>query len=462
MTAAFYALKSGRTPGTGITLLEASSRLGGWVRSLQTPEGIIFEQGPRTIRPVGAQGSNTLRLVEDLGLSEHVIPVNKQHPTAQNRLIYANGQLNRIPTSLWSIFKTIPPFSKPLVYAILQDLRTKSVKKSDETLYDFAARRFGTEVADYLISAMICGICAGDAKKISVNFLMGSLFAAEQKHGGAIIGALKEAKKIEDGYVESDLFRRSRMEKWSVWSLSGGLETLIKTLGEELHKKVNIQTNTPCTRLEFHDSGVKVTSGDGEAIEAKHVISSLPAPKLGALVQHQHPSLSQLLTSIEHVNVAVVNLAYQNAPLKEKAFGFLVPPKENLPILGVIFDSCSFEQEDWTVLTVMMGGAWFEEKLKGKSNQEILEVATQYVTEILHMPPKADVHHVEILKECIPQYTLGHAARVKEIKEYIETHELPLYLAGSSYHGVGINDVILESKKAVDSVKWQHWGPQAA
>lgn len=463
LTAAFYALKSAPKSST-VTLLESSERLGGWVKSIQTSEGLIFEQGPRTIRPGGKQGANTLKLVEDLGLADLVRPLNKTHPSAQNRLIYVNNKLHKLPSSLGGLFKTHSPFTKPLIFSILHDLKAKSISKTDDSLYEFTARRFGKEVADYAISAMICGICAGDAKKISVNFLMSELFKMEQEHGGVIRGAFKQlfGEKIDfSGFAQSELFRRSRIEKWSVWYIQGGLETLAKALAKQFADDVDVKLDTACTKLHFHEKGVKVTLNNDQHIEAHHVISSLPAPKLGALLPDQHATLANLLKSIEHVNVAVVNLAYKNVQFKHNAFGFLVPPNQNLPILGVIFDSCCFQQDDWTVLTVMMGGAWYDKYFKGKSKEDMVGVACKYVHEILDVPLEPHSHHVDILYDCIPQYTLGHTERVQNIQNYIASQNLPLYLTGSSYHGVGINDVILASKQAVDNIKWNHWGSQA-
>lgn len=46
-----------------VILLEGSSRLGGWIHSTRTGDGVVFEHGPRGIRPAGAVGKNTLRLV---------------------------------------------------------------------------------------------------------------------------------------------------------------------------------------------------------------------------------------------------------------------------------------------------------------------------------------------------------------------------------------------------------------
>ena len=46
-----------------VLVLEASSRLGGWVHSVRHEDGTIFELGPRSIRIAGPSGFNTLCLV---------------------------------------------------------------------------------------------------------------------------------------------------------------------------------------------------------------------------------------------------------------------------------------------------------------------------------------------------------------------------------------------------------------
>ena len=50
------------------------SRLGGWVQST-VQDDFIFEHGPRTIRPAGPQGANTLELIEELGLESKLKPI---------------------------------------------------------------------------------------------------------------------------------------------------------------------------------------------------------------------------------------------------------------------------------------------------------------------------------------------------------------------------------------------------
>ena len=110
LSAAFY-LKT-LVPSLHVTVHEASSALGGWIQTTRTDNGLVLEHGPRTIRPAGPKGANTLELVETLGLTSKVKPILYGHPSTLNRMIYVNGGLHRLPTSIKSLFLRQEPFER--------------------------------------------------------------------------------------------------------------------------------------------------------------------------------------------------------------------------------------------------------------------------------------------------------------------------------------------------------------
>lgn len=452
LSAAYYLSKAIKSP---IALFEATGQIGGWIKSSQQ-QGYIFESGPRTIRPAGTKGKNTLKLIESIGLTEKVNPIRASHAAAKNRMIYVNGKLNSLPSAATDIFKTIPPFSKPLVSAVIHDLVTKrnGLQMEDESIYSFTERRFGKEIAEYAISSMICGICAGDAKRISVKFLMEDVFRNEQKYGGVIKGTLLNSlfgKKQKPEPVDSQLVKRSIQEKWRIYSLAGGLQSLPDTLCSHVQRnQTNVHFNAPCTRMNF-DSGRVILTVNGEEHVSNAVISSIPSYQLADLFRDQHPKLSQLLNNVVYVDVATVNIQFDKPNLLENpGFGFLVPPCVNRPILGVIFDSVCFDVKEHTLLTVMMGGHWFHEKFGANpSEQHLLDVALNEVKTILKINEVPNKIKVNILRNCIPQYVVGHRKLINDIRAYIKNHRLPIYLCGAAYDGVGVNDVIYSSKMAV-------------
>ena len=233
-----------------IVLLEASKRFGGWIQTTRNEDGIIYETGPRTIRPVGASGITTLNLVDQLKLNDRVISIPKGHPSAINRLIYMNGRTVRLPTDMSAVFKTHPPFQRPLYKAIMQDVMTRRSKLPDESIHDFFTRRLGRDVAEFAADPLIRGVCAGDCREVSVHFLFKALKEYELQYGGitqGVIAGFFKKKPDKTGPV-SLLAEQAVKECWSVWSLQGGLQTLPEVLAQAAADNgVELLTETPCT-----------------------------------------------------------------------------------------------------------------------------------------------------------------------------------------------------------------------
>ena len=82
---------------------------------------------------------------------------------------------------------------------------------------------------------MVRGVCAGDSKEISVKFLLKAFKEAEQKHGRVFFGLLANAlsKSPPPTYPVSELAKKAQSERWPVWSLQGGLQSLPEALAEK-------------------------------------------------------------------------------------------------------------------------------------------------------------------------------------------------------------------------------------
>jgi protoporphyrinogen/coproporphyrinogen III oxidase len=288
----------------------------------------------------------TLELIESLGISDMVIPVHRSHVAAKNRMVYAKNQLCMLPNGPSGIFKTIPPFSKPLFFAGIKDIFTGKSKTPlrDESLYDFVERRFGREIADFAISPVVCGICAGDAKEISVKFLFKEIFEKEQQFGGVIKGIIKSRRQVNkqehhQPIYQSDFVKRSQAEGWSLYRMQDGIEVIPWTIYNKLkqNKNFELHLDSPCEKISFTNEEV-ICSVNGSLHSSKHLISTLPAFSLAKLLSAEHSKLSEELNKIQYVDVAVINLSYNNEDLlKEKGFGVLIAPSENLPVCVLTF-----------------------------------------------------------------------------------------------------------------------------
>ncbi len=70
-----------------------------------------------------------------------------------------------------------------------------------------------------------------------------------------------------DTFLSHDeLVEKQVREEWSVWSLKGGLQTLIDKLERRLQiDRVDVHTEAPCSHLEFLNEG---DTEDGKKVKA--------------------------------------------------------------------------------------------------------------------------------------------------------------------------------------------------
>ena len=101
-----------------------------------------------------------------------------------------------------------------------------------------------------------------------------------------------------------------------------------------------------------------------------------------------------------------------------------------------------------------MGGRWFEEHCgKHANNSDALaRIAVAHLAQICRISIVPQRIKVSVQKNCIAQYTVGHLSRVENARKAIADEGLPISLVGSSFDGVGINDVIMSAKRQVESV----------
>ena len=85
--------------------------------------------------------------MSDIGLSEEVLPILPSHKGAKRRMIHTSKHgLVDVPSGLSWLFRTKPPFSQPLLWAVLREISQKHSRMEDESVYDFFVRRLNQEV----------------------------------------------------------------------------------------------------------------------------------------------------------------------------------------------------------------------------------------------------------------------------------------------------------------------------
>lgn len=397
-----------------ITVIEQSARLGGWIET-DCREGFLFEFGPRSCRG----GEAVLRLIEELGLKKEIL---FSSPAARLRYIW-RGRLYRVPTGLCSAL--LSPLTLPLIKPLLTEwLRPKS-GKADESIAEFISRRLGHHAAHTLIDPLVAGIYAGDIEKLSIKSCFPSLYQLEANYGS-----------ITRGLMQSTRAKSSRGGN-KIFTLRAGMERLIEALESQL--EVNIIKGCKVRRVV--ENSIHTEQG---VVEADEIISALPSHALFSLFGEP------LLQTIPFISVAVVCFGYRKKVLPLEGFGYLIPSSQKEQLLGVVWDSSVFPEQntqgDETRLTCMIKeGPLFNRY----TAEDFTAIAMEGLQRHLRITARPDVVAVKLAKKSIPQYTVGHQERLAEIKR-----ALPIQIVGSSYGGVSVNDCIAQSVSELTKISF--------
>lgn len=389
LTAAWTLQK--KYPHASITLLEKSDRLGGCIDTLREGSA-VFEKGPRTC--VDTRSPSLLALIQELGMESELIYAS---PDAKKRYLYTDGKL-RTPFSL---------FPKMILPLLREPFRAPSLAE-DESIYDFASRRFNPALANTFFDPMTLGIFAGDIHKLSLRSSFPFLHQWEQTHGSLLRA----------------LWRRPRTPS-RLFTLQRGLSSLITTLAQKI--SADIYLDTPVLAIER--KGVVTPN---RFWEADHIISALPAPIIGRL--------TNLWPNFSTASIWVVNLTFPPNALSHSGFGYLVPTQEKEPLLGAIFDSSLFPQPDRkTRLTAML-------RPQGDASWATAAALSSLRRHLnLSLAPLSVTAH--LAQEAIPQFEVGYAKKLAQFREQIQSDFPHLTLVGNYLEGPSLDNCVKVASK---------------
>lgn len=411
-----------------ITLLDKSHRGGGWIKTTEQ-NGFLFELGPHSCRPKGA-GIETLKLIEELGLQDQVIVGN---PMSSIRYLYQSQALQPLPHSFASFL--LSPLMKGVPAALWHDLTSSRHQVEDETVFDFVSRRLSSEVAERLVDPFVSGIYAGDMHKLSAR----ACFPSLHQRGSFVKGwwfSQNKKQPATSPWIE-------RMQKSPLFSFKNGMETLTRAMFSRLD--VEFRLGCKPTRIAFDQDKVSLEIAGGHVLEADHLISALPAYELAHLISSHDSEAASFMKSIPHATVGVVNLGYRRNLLKNRGFGYLIATREEEKILGCIWDSCVFPEQnrqgEETRLTVMLGGMRHP-MIEVFSENDCLKLALEAVGRQLNIDALPDASHVTIARKAIPQFEVGYVKAKQLVQDRLNAKFPRLTLIGNGFHGVSLNDCI--------------------
>ncbi|KAF8563678.1 hypothetical protein P879_09183 [Paragonimus westermani] len=163
-----YFLSLARPPGSyRLTVLEASPRFGGWIQSIRNPNtGAVYELGPHSARYGGPTSTLLLRLALSLDLQDSLLWM-RSNQEAGKKYIYVDGRL--VSISPLSLIAKKPFTRSPIGLLVRKLFASRPPIKPDLSVDEFLRTRFDDEFADYLGSALMRGVYAGDSRELSAR-----------------------------------------------------------------------------------------------------------------------------------------------------------------------------------------------------------------------------------------------------------------------------------------------------
>lgn len=485
LTAA-YELEEARRNGAPLDwrLYEASDRLGGIVETtrLRTPEGTyILEGGPDgwvTEKPWARE------LAIELGLRDELIFSND---AGRRTYIYLDGQLQAIPEGMrlmvpedLQALRGSSLFSAAAQEAYAGELRRAEELKAesplldpglDESVASFVLRHFGPEVLEKLAAPLLSGVFGGDVHRLSVRAVMPQFVRMEREYGSLVL-ALGRAKAERDGRPMLPIFT----------SLRGGMASLIEALVAKLPSD-RIALGAPVSELTSRPPDRALGGESAEMIagwtflsrhtrsaerpqHADHVLLATSLDTMRALLggadQRAHQRIAQRMLATDASSAVLANLVWPARPGRAfpvpSGFGFLAPQQARAPgsdaakpqLLACTFVNQKFPHRGPAgahILRAFFGSA-AAEHFAGEGNAAVVHEARVQLAQVLGPLPEPEHTEVRHWPRSLPQYEIGHLARMAELEREISARP-GLHLLGNALHGVGVPDLIREARHTV-------------
>ncbi|MEU0025930.1 protoporphyrinogen oxidase [Streptomyces sp. NPDC006335] len=431
--------------GVRVTVVEAADRVGGKL----LPGEIAGARVDLGAESMLARRPEAVALAREVGLGERLQP-----PATATASIWTRGALRPMPKGhVMGVPGTAEALAGVLsdegLARIEQDAELPRTEVGDDVAVgEYVAARLGREVVDRLVEPLLGGVYAGDAYRISMRSAVPQLFQVAKIHASLTEGVREIQAKMAANQQTGPVFM----------GIEGGVGTLPLAVADAVRARGGeIVTGAPVSELRREASGGwKVVTPD-RVLHADAVILAVPAPAAAGLLRAEAPEAATELDTVEYASMALVTLAYRRSDTALPAgSGFLVPPVDGRTIKASTFASQKWgwiadENPDVVVLRTSVG-RYGETQILERDDADLVDVSRTDLEAATGLAAAPLETRVTRWTDGLPQYPVGHHARVARIREQIA--KLPgLAVCGAQYDGVGIPACVASAHAAVDQIQ---------
>ncbi|SDJ88323.1 protoporphyrinogen oxidase [Sediminibacillus albus] len=426
-----------------VRLVEASDRLGGKIKSVKK-DGYTFERGPDSFL---IRKPSAAKLAKEVGLEDQLI----KNGTGQSYILVGD-KLHKMPSgSFMGIPTQVRPFlfssvfsTKGKLTAGLDLIKPKGKQASDQSLGLFFRRRFGDELVENLVEPLLSGIYAGDIDNLSLMATFPNFYELEQEHRSLVKGLRKTVPKK----------KKTKDKKPSMfYSLENGLESLVDAVERRL-KNGTLIKGVSVDHIERKNESYHLLLGSGEVLKADTIV--MAAPHFAAQRMLSQYDFMDPFKEMSATSVANVTLAFDASAIKKdfNGTGFVVSRNSDYRITA-----CTWTHKKWPkstpdgkVLLRCYVGRPGDEQVVDLPDETVVDIVMKDLKKIMDITEAPEFTVVSRWKNAMPQYSVGHKDRLNQVRDHMRETLPGVFLAGSSYEGIGIPDCIDQGEEAVDKV----------
>jgi oxygen-dependent protoporphyrinogen oxidase len=220
-------------------------------------------------------------------------------------------------------------------------------------------------------------------------------------------------------------------------SVHGGLSRLVDALATS--SRANVECGQTVRSIERTNKGWHINDKPADA-----VILAVPAGPAGKLV-------SEVDIDLPYASMALVTLALPPDTVLPELSGFLVPADQGFAVKAATFFTAKWPHlgGDAVIVRASLGRHGQTEVLR-HTDESLVDLVRVELSRLIGLAvPEPTGARVNRWGGALPQYPVGHVARVAHVRERLPA---TLALAGAAYDGVGIAACARSGEAAAEQV----------
>lgn len=423
--------------GLAVTVVEADDVLGGKLRTGEVG-GIRVELGADaflTSEPEAVELARSVGLDDDLA-GPSVLGASIWWDRALRPL--PPGNVLGVPTRLGPLFRGGLLSRRGAARVTLDLVLPRRADPDRSTVAGYVRGRLGPEVVERLVDPLLAGVHAGDVERLGLVAAT-PLIADAARRDRSLVRGLRSVLADRDPTPQRPVFQTVR----------GGLSRLIERLAAT--ERVDVRTSTRVLGIR-RDGGWYVAAVDGPVgqmdIGADVVVLAVPAYAAAELLGDIAPDAVDPLREIPYVSVALVTLVLPAGTRLPPGSGMLVPSAA-----GHLVKAATWMSQKWghigdgRVVVRASVGRRGDRRHGDLDDDALTRAVCAELRDLARIDVDPEATAVTRWDRALPQYELGHRARVRRIDEAVGA--APAFaVAGAAYRGLGIPACVRDGQRA--------------